>query len=197
MTTILITTAIATIGCTVLERKVLQNAVPMLFESSPVVPSLTRAFGVTVIVLTGFSFWLLVWGMEIGKAREKYKNKAEKDGEKPEHVESFSLPNMYATGGSENAKAFNNIQRSHQHVFETITQVYMGAVIGALVFPLTSAIITLIWAYARTVWSKSYALEGPAGRYSNPVSRFIWRGYLANMMLCFLVAVEFMFGPLF
>jgi len=195
--TFLLTTVLGTIGSTVIERKVLQHVVPKLFEASQVAPPLPRAFGLVIFILTGFSFWLLVWGMHIGKDREKYMEKAAKDGENPEHVQSFLLPNLYATGGSANAHAFNNIQRSHQHVFETITQVYIGAIIGAFAFPVTSAIITLFWAYARTVWAKSYAAEGPTGRYSNPMSRFIWRGYLANMLLCMLVGVEFLFGTLY
>lgn len=195
MASFLITTAICTIGSAVLERKVIKDALPTLYETSDASPlPLSRAFGLVVFILTGFSFWLFMWGMQIGKFREKYKAKAEKEGEKPEHVESYSLPNMYATGGSENAKALNSIQRSHQHTFETITQIYFGAIVGAFVFPLTSAFITLLWAFGRTQWAKSYAWQGPEGRYKNPLARLIWRGFFANMMLCILVAVEFLYG---
>lgn len=197
MATFLITTTLFTIGSAILERRVLKNAAPLLFEPSQVMPPLSRSFGLTIFILTGFSFWLFMWGMQIGKAREKYKELAKKDGEKPEHVESFSLPNMYATGNSEHAKAFNSIQRSHQHTFETITQIYTGALVGALMFPITSAIITFLWAFGRTQWAKSYAANGPSGRYNNPVAMLVWRGFLANMILCFLVAIEFVFGALF
>ena len=189
------TSILGAITASVLESKVLKPAVPFLYEKSDVIPALPRAFGLTLFVLTGFSFFLIVWGAQVGKARQEYRTKAEKDGEKD--LDRYLLPNLYVTGESANAKAFNSVQRSHQHVFETLTQVYFGAIVGSLCFPLTTALSTLLWAYARVVWAQSYAKEGASGRYSNPMSTFIWRGFFVNIALSIIVAGNFVFGTMY
>eukprot|EP00550_Attheya_septentrionalis_P006124 CAMPEP_0198300040 /NCGR_PEP_ID=MMETSP1449-20131203/46639_1 /TAXON_ID=420275 /ORGANISM="Attheya septentrionalis, Strain CCMP2084" /LENGTH=196 /DNA_ID=CAMNT_0044001745 /DNA_START=78 /DNA_END=668 /DNA_ORIENTATION=+ len=189
------TTILAVLGGTVLEKKVLMEAVPALYQDSNVLPGIPRAFGLVPLILTGFSFWMLSFGFKVGKARKECREKAEKDGEKD--LDQYSLPNLYASGSSVHAKQFNATQRAHQHVLESIAQVYFAALFSAVCYPITAALFTLLWAYARTVWSNAYAKQGAESRYSHPMSMHIWSGLLALLMLSFLSAANFIFGTLY
>lgn len=70
---------------------------------------------------------------------------ARKDGEK-DVDERYLLPNLYAQGTSKNVKAFNCVQRSHQHIFETFTTVVVGGLAGAVTFPVCTAVSTFLYA---------------------------------------------------
>jgi MAPEG family len=193
MASTLILTSFAFVGIsTFVEKKLVPQYIPYLYEPSPVFPSVTRAFGLIILVLTAFSFWLVSFGMTVGKARRECKAAAEKDGEK--ELEMYSPPFLYASGTSKHAIKLNQVQRAHQHVLESITGVYMTAFFNALVFPITTFIVTALWAYARVVWSNDYATRGAEGRYNNPLAVWIWRGLLMNYITSFFVASCFIFG---
>jgi hypothetical protein len=144
-------------------------------------------FMVTPTILLGVGFWTFVHGMTVvGPARGKYMELAKKDGEK-DVEERYGLPNLYAQGTSKNVRAFNCIQRSHQHIFETYTLVAMGGVIGSYTFPIVSAMSTMMYAVGRYALSKGYAeSDGDAAkRYSSPFALCMWYGLLMNCMVGF------------
>jgi len=93
---------------------------------------------------------------------------------------------LYAQGTSKHVKAFNCVQRSHQHIFETFTTVVLGGVAGAVTFPICTSISTLAYAVGRYYLSKGYVEceEGDASkRYKYPVAKFMWYGFLGNVIL--------------
>ncbi|KAL3823460.1 hypothetical protein ACHAXA_010220 [Cyclostephanos tholiformis] len=139
---------------------------------------------VTPAVLIGTGFWALMHGFEVGKARTKYAELARKDGES-DVDERYSLPNLYAQGTSKHVKAFNCVQRSHQHIFETYTAAVVSALAGAVAFPICTSISTLMYAVGRYYLSKGYLeCEGDVSkRYKYAVARYMWFGLLGNIAL--------------
>eukprot|EP01083_Nonionella_stella_P041695 112953_1 len=139
---------------------------------------------VTPAILIGTGFWTLTAGFAVGKARTKYADLAKKDGEK-DVDERFMLPNLYAQGTSKHVKAFNCVQRSHQHIFETFTTAVVGGLAGSVTFPITTAISSLAYAVGRYYLSKGYAeCEGDASkRYKYPIAKYMWYGFLGNTIL--------------
>lgn len=140
--------------------------------------------GWTALVLTGLGFWSTMHGMVVGKARTKYMEQAKADGE-ADVEERYMLPNLYAQGTSKNVKAFNCVQRSHQHIFEGLTQLCVASLVAALSFPISTAISTTVYAIGRYQLSNGYAeTEGDASkRYSKPLSSMVWYGMLTTSML--------------
>jgi hypothetical protein len=65
--------------------------------------------------------------------------------------ERYLLPNLYAQGTSKHARAFNCVQRSHQHIFETYTQAVLGGLAGMISLPVTTAISSLMYAIGEKV----------------------------------------------
>jgi uncharacterized membrane protein YecN with MAPEG domain len=177
------------------EAKFMTDAVPFLYERSEVMPALPRAFGILLFLLTAFGFWMLNFGFQVGRARAKYRALAEKAGEKD--LDQFDYPNLYAYGSTENAKAFNSIQRAHQHVLESITPLYVLSVLTATVYPLTTSLNVLLWIIGRINWSTKYAQEGVSSRYSHFTSIWIWCGLMINFMLGALVSLNFLFGSFY
>lgn len=138
-------------------------------------------FGATTVLLIGTGLWSVLHGMKVGKARSKYMELATKDGE--EDVEHrYALPNLYVQGISKHARAFNAIQRSHQHIFETFPQLALSAMVGALNFPITAALSTLVYVAGRVAFSNGYAnSEGDVSkRYSSKLAPYMWYGLLVN-----------------
>lgn len=82
---------------TIVEKKVLPVfGLGFLQEPSAVVPSLPRGFGLPIIILGTTYIWLLKIGfLDVGPARSKYSQLAEKDGEK-DVQERYAYPNLYA-----------------------------------------------------------------------------------------------------
>eukprot|EP00574_Skeletonema_japonicum_P014643 CAMPEP_0201714214 /NCGR_PEP_ID=MMETSP0593-20130828/796_1 /ASSEMBLY_ACC=CAM_ASM_000672 /TAXON_ID=267983 /ORGANISM="Skeletonema japonicum, Strain CCMP2506" /LENGTH=200 /DNA_ID=CAMNT_0048203479 /DNA_START=91 /DNA_END=693 /DNA_ORIENTATION=+ len=144
---------------------------------------------ITPCILIGTGLWTLAHGFTIGKARIKYAALAKKDGE-PNVDERYLLPNLYAQGTSKHAKAFNCIQRSHQHIFETFTTATLSGIMGAISFPICTAVSTLMYAVGRYQLSKGYAEAGAeeggadaSKRYKYPMAKFMWYGFLGNVLL--------------
>mmetsp|Transcript_13484 Transcript_13484/g.32687 ORF Transcript_13484/g.32687 Transcript_13484/m.32687 type:complete len:192 (-) Transcript_13484:353-928(-) len=158
--------------------------VELTHGSSLVASHGSQLMAITPAILIGTGFWTLVHGMQVGKARTKYAELAKKDGEK-DVDERFMLPNLYAQGTSKHVRAFNCVQRSHQHIFETFTTAAISGLVGAVTFPISSSISTLMYAVGRYYLSKGYLeSEGDApARYSYKLAKFMWYGFLGNVML--------------
>ena len=56
---------------------------------------LPAGYGLVILVLSFTYLWMLVLGLSIGAARNKYSALAEKDGEK-DVAERYQLPSLYA-----------------------------------------------------------------------------------------------------
>jgi len=156
--------------------------VEMSYGASIVQTYGNRITAVTPAILIGCGFWTLAHGFSVGKARTKYAELAKKDGEK-DVDERYLLPNLYAQGTSKHARAFNCVQRSHQHIFETFTTVVVSGLAGAVTFPICTAASTLMYTVGRYYLSKGYAeSEGDSTkRYKYPLAKYMWYGFLGNM----------------
>lgn len=139
---------------------------------------------ITPLILIATGFWSVTHGMKVGKGRKDAIENAKKDGE--ENVEDrYDLPNLYAQGTSKHVKVFNTIQRSHQHIFESFTQLAIASMAGAMEFPITAAASTLLYSVGRVALSNGYAAaEGdPTKRYSSSVAKYMWHGLLVSVMV--------------
>jgi uncharacterized membrane protein len=152
--------------------------------------------GVTPMLIVGTGFWAVIHGFTVvGKARKKYMELAKKDGEK-EVEERYDLPNLYAQGTSKHARAFNCVQRSHQHIFETFPQTIASAMIGWNIYPISSAIFMAMYSLGRITLSQGYAAtEGEASkRYSSKFAFLTWYGVLCLHALAMAAAAKMMLG---
>jgi hypothetical protein len=159
-------------------------------------PNDSSLFAVTPAILTGIGFWALTFGsFKVGEARTKYKKLAEKNGELNVE-ERYSLPNLYVDGNTKAARAFNCAQRAHQHIFETLSCVMLTGVMGAMQYPITTAITTLMYAVGRIQMSNAYYnSEGDASkRYEPTLAWFMWYGVIMNCMLSFLSCANMVAG---
>jgi hypothetical protein len=102
--------ATAAIGA-LLEKKVIKALLPWLYEPSPTFPAFPRSYGFLIIVLTGFSFWHLVFG----KARVTCKAEAEKD--LGSDTSRYDYSHLHVARTSEHAICFNSVQRAHLGTF--------------------------------------------------------------------------------
>ncbi|KAG7340400.1 MAPEG family protein [Nitzschia inconspicua] len=192
----LATALLYALASTFVEKKVLPSIgwKGFLEEPSPLL-NLPRAYGLLMIIL-GFTYiWVLMLGMKVSQARNKYLKLAEKDGEK-DVQERYAYPNLYAQGTTKNVRAFNCVQRSHQQVLETFTGYIMTALFAGLEFPITASIFCTLWLYSRSLWVSSYAeSEGdPSKRYDKPFSSFFWNAMLVLWMTCNMSAVSMLLG---
>mmetsp|Transcript_22884 Transcript_22884/g.30410 ORF Transcript_22884/g.30410 Transcript_22884/m.30410 type:complete len:194 (+) Transcript_22884:91-672(+) len=155
----------------------------------------SNLFGLTPAILSGLSFWVVVHGMKVGKARGKYMELAKKDGEK-DVEERYDLPNLYAQGLSKHVRCFNCVQRSHQHIFETFTGAVLTGIVAAVNYPICAAASTFAYAIGRITLSNGYAMsEGdPKKRYSSPLARCMWYGLLGNVILSLMSCAEMVAG---
>jgi MAPEG family len=155
------------------------------------------ALGLTPLIVVGVGLWSILHGfLVVNPARKKYMELAKKDGE-ANAEERYSYPNLYADGISPHAKAFNCVQRSHQHIFETFTQTVVAAMISWHVYPISSAVLMATYAVGRYCLSNGYATaEGgdASKRYSSPLAFLTWYGILALHFLGALSAFKMMLG---
>ena len=159
------------------------NLAPALFANKE------GLFALTPLTLIGLGFFSLSHGLQVGKARADAMELAKKDGEK-DVEERYNLPNLYAQGTSKHARAFNCIQRSHQHIFETYTAASIMGCTAALSFPLAAAVSTAIYTLGRIKLTQGYydcaAKHGgdASQRYNgSKLSVLMWYGFLGNLFL--------------
>jgi hypothetical protein len=167
----------------------------LTFAENQYGPRDSRLFAVTPAILTGIGFWALTFGFKVGEARAKFKKLAAADGE-ANVEERYGLPNLYVDGNTKAARAFNCAQRAHQHIFETLPSVMLTGMMGALQYPITTAISTLMYAVGRIQLSNSYYNgEGDVTkRYESSLAFLTWYGLLMNFMLSFLSCANMVAG---
>lgn len=179
------------LGLTFLESKYISSKTTTTLGTSSSNTSLFY-YGITPLLLTVFHMWTVFYGFTVvGKARKKYADLAKADGE--DNVdERYLLPNLYAQGTSKHVLAFNCIQRSHQHIFETMTQTVISSMIGWMNYPLSSGIITGLYVVGRISLSKGYgeADGDPMKRYSGKFAFFTWYGVISSIFLAGLSSVK-------
>lgn len=151
---------------------------------------LSLYYPITPLILTLMAFWILSHGFVVGAARSKYMTLAKKDSEK-DIPERYALPNLYAQGTSQHVRAFNCVQRSHQHIFETWPTTILTSMIGAVVFPISVACFTGMLFIGRMSFTRAYAKsEGDVSkRYNCPLAQFLWVGLLCNIVMALLACV--------
>lgn len=169
------------------------KAVPYLSQPSNSFDALPRSFGLFVIAITFLDLWIVNYSSVVGKARKTYMEIAAKNGEK-DTDKRYSLPNMYVDGSTKPALSFNCVQRSHQHIMESIAQFNMVALMAALNFPIVAALIVSLHTAGRMAWCKSYAnSEGePGKRYDHPLAFHIWTSMLGLAFLAFISGFVFL-----
>lgn len=176
MSKLLILTFPAAAGLLALEELFLKgNFGHLLYENN-------RAYAAVLlvnVVLSGLCITAL--GFKVGAARKKFREKAIKDGEK-QAEERYSYPNLYVDGNTTNAKLFNCAQRGHQQALETYPQFLAFSYATAMRFPLSAALLGLLWCYARWQWAAGYASGDPANRYSHWASYGIWTALIALLV---------------
>jgi len=173
------------------EVNYLPAALSFLRDPASSSSALMKGFGLVVGIWTLIGLWVLILGLSVGGARKTYIEKAKKDGEK-DVEERYALPNLYAQGTSKHAKAFNCVQRSHQQILECLPQVMMMALFSGVFYPVTTFATSALWWQARRVWSSGYAASAgnPGERYSHPLAKFIWTGYLALFFTTLLASAK-------
>jgi MAPEG family len=156
----------------------------------------TSYSGIAPLILIGTGFWMTMHGMAVGQARKKYMELAKKGGEK-DVEERYDLPNLYAQGTSQHARAFNCAQRSHQHIFETWTQCVVASAVSVVNFPITTAVLTLLYSVGRmSLTNDYYKAEGDASkRYAHKfVSMNTWYGLIGLYVLGMISSVKMIAG---
>jgi hypothetical protein len=169
------------------------KAVPYLSQPSNSFDALPRSFGLFVIVITFLDLWIVNYSSVVGKARKTYMEIAAKNGEK-DTDKRYSLPNMYVDGSTKPALSFTCVQRSPQHIMESIAQFNMVALMAALNFPIVAALLVSLHTAGRMTWCKSYAnSEGePGKRYDHPLAFHIWTSMLGLAFLAFISGFVFL-----
>jgi len=165
-------------GLLYVEEVFLKDRLANLYGASAAFPFLPKAFGYVVAVnLISSGFLLVYLGTKVGGARNNFKEKALKDGDKDAEAR-YSYPKMQAEGFSEHAKLFNCVQRGHQQALETYTQFIVLSVVGGLTFPISTTISGVLWFYSRIKWAEGYSTGEPSKRYQSWVAFGIWSSLL-------------------
>jgi MAPEG family len=152
--------------------------------------------GFTALIFTLMSGWSVAYGFfVVNKARSKAIEQAKKDGEK-DVDDRYGLPNLYAQGTSKPAKAFNCVQRSHQHFMETFPPAAIAAAVASIHYPLAAALNALVYAVGRVAASRGYANnpDDPSQRYAGPFAFYFWHGLIANVLLAALSSANMIAG---
>eukprot|EP01040_Poterioochromonas_malhamensis_P013033 gene13033-14297_t len=143
---------------------------------------LPRGYGASILVNVVVSGIVLqTLATQVSIARNKYKEKAAKDGDIDAEAR-FSYPKLYAEGFSRHAKEFNCIQRGHQQALETYPVFLAASLVASIRFPLLSTAAGLLWSYARFKYAQGYATGEPSKRYDNFLSRGVWIALIIQLV---------------
>ncbi|KAK8921389.1 hypothetical protein KSP39_PZI020563 [Platanthera zijinensis] len=109
-----------------------------------------REYGYVVLVLVLYNFVNMWMGMQVGKARKKYK---------------VPYPALYAVESeNKDAKLFNCIQRGHQNSIEYMPVFFALLLLGGIQHPLFAAGFGLFYGVTRFFYFKGYASGVPENR---------------------------------
>ena len=124
-----------------------------------------------------------------GSTRRKHAKMEKKDVD-----ERYSYPNLYVSGGTKHANAFNCAQRSHQQQLETVAAFTMFALTAALSFPVVATVASIIYTISRRIWAKGYGSNNDEGdaqrRYSAFFSGFFWKALATLGFMSFMVCAN-------
>jgi uncharacterized MAPEG superfamily protein len=180
------------------EELFLRSSVPYLYESSLL--GFERAFGLVIFLnVVVAAYTVISISFAVSKAREVAKEEALADEIccfwpflfDPHREERYSYPKAYAEGFSRHAKKFNCAQRAHQQTMETYPTFVFCSLVGAMAFPVTTALAGFVWSYSRQVWSKGYQSGNPSHRYSHWTAFHIWTSLLAVIFAAAVTSVKF------
>ena len=131
--------------------------IPSIVPHAIVIPD---AFGY-VLGSCSLTCLVLYWmSFQVAFARRKY---------------NVLYPKMYAEGDSEDAVAFNCVQRGHQNSLELAPQAFVCQLLMGLKFPVTAAVLGVAWAIGRIIYFKGYATGDPRGRVKGAiVAGLVW-----------------------
>lgn len=128
---------------------------------------LPREYGYVALVLVLYCFLNFWMGMQVGKARKKYK---------------VSFPTLYASESeNKDAKLFNCIQRGHQNSLEYMAVFFVLMVLGGLRHPCICAGLGVIYIVSRFFYFKGYSTGDPEKRLSIGKYAFL---ALFGLLLC-------------
>lgn len=113
---------------------------------------LPREYGYVALVLVLYCFLNFWMGMQVGKARKKYK---------------VYFPTLYASESeNKDAKLFNCIQRGHQNSLEYMAVFFVLMVLGGIRHPCVCAGLGIIYIVSRFFYFKGYSTGDPQKRLS-------------------------------
>jgi glutathione S-transferase len=181
-TTIVLQTILPLAASLYAENSILPVKFPALCAASPFIPALPKAYASVISINVALSSLVLIaLGFEVAGARNKFKEKAIKNGDADAEAR-FSYPKLYAEGFSNEAKMFNCVQRGHQQPLETYTQFVALSLVGGIRYPVTVAGAGIVWVIARFMWAKGYATGEPSRRYDSLIARGVWSSLIAVLV---------------
>ncbi|XVE77490.1 hypothetical protein DITRI_Ditri13aG0066800 [Diplodiscus trichospermus] len=128
---------------------------------------LGKEYGYVVIVVVVYcilNFWM---GIQVGKARKRYK---------------VYYPTLYALESeNKDAKLFNCVQRGHQNSLEMTPVFFILMVLGGMGHPCVCAALGLVYTVTRYFYFTGYATGDPQNRLN--IGKY---GFLAllGLMIC-------------
>ncbi|KAI8536642.1 hypothetical protein RHMOL_Rhmol10G0272900 [Rhododendron molle] len=113
---------------------------------------LPREYGYVVLALVLYYFLNFWMGIQVGKARKKYK---------------VFYPVMYAIESeNKDANLFNCVQRGHQNSLELMPAFFMLMILGGIRHPLICASLGVLYTITRYFYFTGYATGNPQNRLS-------------------------------
>lgn len=108
-----------------------------------------NAFGY-VVAAVGASFVPLMYGaVRVMRARKTY---------------GVEYPHLYAPESNPKKKAFDCVQRGHQNTLESYASVLAMGCASGLAYPVTSAVLLVVWSAGRVAYIRGYATGAPERR---------------------------------
>ncbi|XP_008774995.1 microsomal glutathione S-transferase 3-like [Phoenix dactylifera] len=109
-----------------------------------------REYGYVVLVVVLYVFLNFWMGVQVGKARKKYK---------------VFYPNLYAIESeNKDAKLFNCVQRGHQNSLEAMPVFFATLLVSGFQHPLIAAGLGVFYTVARFFYFKGYSTGVPENR---------------------------------
>ncbi|XVF71016.1 hypothetical protein PTKIN_Ptkin12aG0000600 [Pterospermum kingtungense] len=128
---------------------------------------LAKEYGYVVLVVVFYCIFNMWMGLQVGKARKKYK---------------VYYPTLYALESeNKDAKLFNCVQRGHQNSLEMMPVFFILMVLGGMRHPCVCAALGVVYIVTRYFYFTGYATGDPQKRLT--IGKY---GFLAllGLMIC-------------
>ncbi|KAJ3672907.1 hypothetical protein LUZ60_006281 [Juncus effusus] len=126
-----------------------------------------KEYGYVVLVVVVYAFMNMWMGIQVGKARRKYK---------------VPYPTMYVTETeNKDAKLFNCVQRGHQNSIEFMAVFFTTLLVGGVQHPCIAAGLGALYTVARFFYFKLYSKGNPDSRLKPVGLSFL---ALFGLMIC-------------